>query len=100
MHEYAFTLLIPILGGLFLGYWLQQNYGLSAVWSILFGILGMVAGFWMMYKRFGQNIKPVKFEKKQEPGGEHPDSFPWRDPGFFDEEPDDKEWDLRDADKD
>ena len=49
--EYATTLLLPILGGLFLGLWLQNNFGVSPIWTVVLGILGMLAGLGIMYKR-------------------------------------------------
>ncbi len=49
--EYAIQLLLPILGGLMLGDWLHRKFGISALWTIVLAILGMVAGLGILYKR-------------------------------------------------
>lgn len=50
--DYAIQLLLPILGGLMLGYWLTQSFGASPIWMVLLAILGMVGGIGILYKRF------------------------------------------------
>jgi hypothetical protein len=50
--EYAIQLLLPILGGLLLGFWLTENYGVSPIWTVVLAILGMVGGIGILYKRF------------------------------------------------
>lgn len=49
--EYAIQLLLPILGGLWLGDWLTKTYHLPALWTMVFAVLGMVAGLGILYKR-------------------------------------------------
>lgn len=49
--EYAIQLILPILGGLLLGNWLTRTYGISPLWTVLLGILGMVMGIRILYKR-------------------------------------------------
>jgi F0F1-type ATP synthase assembly protein I len=49
--DYAIQLLLPILGGLFLGMWLTGTFGVSPLWTIVLAILGMFAGIGIMYKR-------------------------------------------------
>jgi hypothetical protein len=49
--EYAIQLILPIIGGLLLGDWLTRTYGLSPLWTVLLGILGMVMGIRILYKR-------------------------------------------------
>jgi F0F1-type ATP synthase assembly protein I len=49
--DYAIQLLLPILGGLLLGFWLTQHYGVSPLWTVVLAILGMVGGIGILYKR-------------------------------------------------
>ncbi len=66
--EYALQLLIPILLGLFLGIWLNSQFGLSMIWAIVFAILGMVAGIGILYKRSLMNSSytdPSDFKNKR-----------------------------------
>ncbi len=75
--DYALILLLPILGGLLLGNWLSQRFGLSPIWSLALAILGMFAGIGIMYKRYaypelyGGQKPPGLFKKrpKQPPPG-------------------------------
>jgi hypothetical protein len=50
--EYAIQMLLPIVGGLLLGVWLTENYGVSPIWTVVLAILGMVGGIGILYKRF------------------------------------------------
>ncbi len=34
-----------------LGNWLSQTYGLSPIWTVLLGVLGLFAGIGILYKR-------------------------------------------------
>ena len=56
--DYAIQLLLPIMGGLFLGLWLQENWGASPLWTVVLAILGMVAGIGIMYKRLMYPSQP------------------------------------------
>lgn len=49
--EYAIQLILPIIGGLMLGDWLSKTYGISPLWTVLLGILGMAMGIRILYKR-------------------------------------------------
>jgi hypothetical protein len=49
--EYAIQLLLPILGGLLLGNWLHQTFGLSYLWMLGLAILGMAGGIGVLYKQ-------------------------------------------------
>lgn len=50
--DYAIQMLIPIMGGLLLGYWLNQHFGVDPIWMVILAILGMVGGILILYKRF------------------------------------------------
>lgn len=50
--EYAIQLFLPILGGLLLGLWLTEHYGVAPIWTVILAILGMVGGIGILYKRF------------------------------------------------
>jgi len=50
--DYAIQLLLPIMGGLLLGYWLNQRFGADPIWTVILAILGMVGGIGILYKRF------------------------------------------------
>jgi hypothetical protein len=65
--EYAIQLLLPILGGLYLGLWLHNRYGFSKLWIAGLAILGMVLGLGMMYKRlkYGDSYEPPKKTPKE-----------------------------------
>lgn len=66
--EYALQLLIPILLGLFLGIWLNSQFGLSMIWAILFAIVGMFAGIGILYKRSlmsSKYTKPEDFKQRR-----------------------------------
>lgn len=71
--DYALILLLPILGGLMLGHWLSQKFGISPVWSVVLGILGMFAGIGIMYKRYafpelyGEEKRPLFKKRKPAP---------------------------------
>lgn len=67
--EYAIQLLLPILGGLLLGNWLTNTYGLSPIWTLVLAILGMLAGLGILYKRsiMAQKNAPPLPKKKQKP---------------------------------
>jgi Putative F0F1-ATPase subunit Ca2+/Mg2+ transporter len=56
--EYAIQLLLPILGGLWLGDWLTKTYHLPALWTMVFAVLGMVAGLGILYKRATLTPRP------------------------------------------
>jgi len=58
--EYAIQLLIPVVGGLMLGMWLTKTYGISAIWTIILAIAGMVAGIAIMYRRFSGSQSKVE----------------------------------------
>jgi hypothetical protein len=47
----ATDLLVPILLGLGLGWWLQTRYGAPAIVTVLGGIVGMVLGLVILYRR-------------------------------------------------
>lgn len=49
--EYAIQILLPIGLGLLLGQWLTTHYGVSALWTVIFAIIGMFLGMGMLYKR-------------------------------------------------
>ena len=55
--EYAIQLLLPILGGLWLGNWLSRTYGLPPIWTLILAILGMAAGLGILYKRYALSPK-------------------------------------------
>lgn len=65
--EYAIQLLLPILGGLLLGFWLTEYYGVAPIWTVILAILGMVGGIGILYKRFSYpelyNQSPKRLEK-------------------------------------
>lgn len=63
--DYALILLLPILGGLLLGNWLSQRFGLSPIWSLVLAILGMFAGIGIMYKRYAY---PELYGESRRPG--------------------------------
>lgn len=70
--EYAIEILLPIIGGLFLGNWLTERFGLSPIWTVILPILGMVLGILMLYKRFTLSSRKkgaFKNQEKQSPEG-------------------------------
>ncbi|MBX2859847.1 MAG: AtpZ/AtpI family protein [Vampirovibrio sp.] len=64
----AIQLLVLTAGGLMLGVWLNQEFGLPPIWILVLAILGMVAGIGILYKNAlmmtsGQpkpNTKPIR----------------------------------------
>jgi F0F1-type ATP synthase assembly protein I len=51
MFDVAFTLLVPIFMGLFLG--MQMDKGKDfPLYTVVFSILGMFVGMWGVYKRY------------------------------------------------
>lgn len=62
--EYAIQLLLPIIGGLWLGNWLSETFGLSPIWTVVLGVLGLAGGIGMMYKRFVLGQKLTRFTPK------------------------------------
>jgi hypothetical protein len=71
--EYAIQLLLPILGGLWLGNWLTQRFHLPVIWTLVFAILGMLAGLGILYKRYTLEMmnRPPIIRKKQAPPDEN-----------------------------
>jgi hypothetical protein len=67
--EYAIQLFLPVIGGLLLGNWLTKTYGLSPIWTVLLGILGLAGGIGIMYKRFllQQNLPHFTPKPRQKP---------------------------------
>lgn len=67
--EYAIQLFLPVIGGLWLGSWLTKTYGLSPIWTVLLGILGLAGGIGIMYKRsrLQQNLPHFTPKPKQKP---------------------------------
>lgn len=67
--EYAIQLLLPILGGLWLGNWLNQTYGIPSIWTLILAILGMMAGLGILYKRYAleQKNMPPPASRKSKP---------------------------------
>ena len=90
--DYAFTLLIPLIGGLLLGNWLSRQFGISQLWTLLLGFIGLGLGFAAVYKRMMETkLKHIDVKKLKPPSDEglpH-DELPWHQAGFFDETPDD-----------
>ena len=87
--DIAIEMLIPIVGALFLGMWLQNEYGMSPLWTVLLAILGMVAGIWIVYKRHVLNRR--QYLKNHPPIPRQPEKpfnhRPWEE----DEEEDDND---------
>jgi len=69
--EYAIQLLIPILLGLFLGYWLETRFGASPLWMVFLAIVGMVAGLMILYKRQNYPVSSEKPSTQQSPSSEN-----------------------------
>lgn len=66
--DYAIQMLIPVLGGLMLGVWLNKTYGLPQIWTVILAVLGMVAGIAIMYRRFSTtpvDPKTIKLHSDQ-----------------------------------
>lgn len=81
--EYAIQLLLPILGGLLLGFWLTQHYGVSPIWTVVLAVLGMVGGIGIMYKRLtypelyqDTKAKPSTLKKSDKPSTDKARSVP------------------------
>jgi F0F1-type ATP synthase assembly protein I len=55
--DYVYDLLVPILGGLFLGHWLETQWGWSPLVTVGLGMLGMVAGLAIVYRRLQKRNK-------------------------------------------
>ncbi len=62
--EYAIQLILPIIGGLLLGNWLTRTYGTSPLWTVILGIVGMVMGIRILYKR---SLAEQALQKEQRP---------------------------------
>ncbi|WP_373531103.1 AtpZ/AtpI family protein [Vampirovibrio sp.] len=62
--EYAIQLLLPIIGGLWLGGWLSKTYGLSPIWTVMLGVLGLVGGIGIMYKRSQRELNLPRYTPK------------------------------------
>jgi F0F1-type ATP synthase assembly protein I len=93
--EYAIQLLLPILGGLLLGFWLTQHYGVAPIWTVVLAILGMVGGLGIMYKRltypelYPRDTKaPIKPSKHGETSANKSNSVPIEKLDFMYREPD------------
>lgn len=70
--EYAIQLFLPVIGGLLLGNWLSETYGLSPIWTVILGVLGLAGGIGVLYKRSisGQDIpKFIPGPKKKPTAG-------------------------------
>jgi len=68
--DYAIQLFLPILGGLLLGNWLHQAFGLSYLWTLLLAVLGMIGGIGVLYKRQmigSQSLPKVQFPSNPKP---------------------------------
>ncbi len=62
--EYAIQIFLPVLGGLLLGDWLCKQFGLNPIWTVLLGILGLIGGIGVLYKRFTVDHSYPKFTPK------------------------------------
>jgi F0F1-type ATP synthase assembly protein I len=82
--EIALQLLFLILGGLFLGQWLEKEYHASPLLTIFLPILGLVLGIMMAYKQTlrpkSQNNKSKESSKPIAPLPPEPDDLDDRDP--------------------
>lgn len=58
--DYAIQLLLPVIGGLMLGMWLNKTYGVPSIWAVILAILGMIGGIGILYRRFSQPRVDVK----------------------------------------
>jgi hypothetical protein len=67
--EYAVQLFLPVMGGLWLGSWLTQKYGLSPIWTVVLGVLGLAGGIVVMYRRsrLEQNLPHFTPKPRQKP---------------------------------
>ena len=53
MLDIAFTLVVPVVLGYFIGHYFDNLQHLSfPVWSITGVILGVITGMWSVYKRY------------------------------------------------
>lgn len=100
-------LLVPILGGLLLGYWLHRQFGVSPVWTVVLAVLGMFAGLGIMYKRlmFSDLYKQAGEQPPETPAAtpdSHHPKLPWEEDGFTldDDENTDDPWKDDDFDDD
>ena len=51
MGRFGWTIVTPILLGVFLGRWLDRTFGSGVFWSAALVFLGAAAGFWAVWKR-------------------------------------------------
>lgn len=65
--EYAIELFIPFFGGLLLGAWLNRQFHVSLLWTLVLGILGFLAGLGIIYKRMTYPELYSKQNKEPEP---------------------------------
>ena len=55
--ELGLTMVSTILVGFALGYFIDKHAGQFPVWTIVFLLLGIIAGFWSVYKLIMSKIK-------------------------------------------
>lgn len=52
MSDIAFSLITPLIMGVFIGMYLDKHHaGKIPVWTVTLTILGIITGFWSVYKR-------------------------------------------------
>ena len=52
MFDIAFSILVPVFLGLFIGQYLDKIYSPKfPLWTLICAMLGMIAGLWSVYKR-------------------------------------------------
>ncbi|MBN1493632.1 MAG: AtpZ/AtpI family protein [Candidatus Omnitrophica bacterium] len=50
ISQLGFTMVWTILVSFAAGYWIDKRFTTSPLWTIVFLILGIAAGFWTVYK--------------------------------------------------
>lgn len=53
MLDMAFSLVVPVVLGFFAGQYLDRKFPSSfPIWTISLTLLGIITGFWSIYKRY------------------------------------------------
>jgi len=78
--DMAIDMLVPIVGALFLGMWLQNRFGLSPLWTVSLAIFGMIAGLRITYMRLETKRKQDEIDHPKVKEPEKPfNPRPWED---------------------
>ncbi|MFH0702403.1 MAG: AtpZ/AtpI family protein [bacterium] len=53
MMDIAFSLVVPVILGFFLGHYLDVKYSNKfPLWTVVFILIGIITGLWSVYKNY------------------------------------------------